>query len=155
MRVWDGNRYKVEDWADMRDRYEQMRMAALVEVDDARAARDLQTEPLGWVRAQLAYLELVAESTRGASGSWRNFDMDGELRDDVNAGEVAYVSCMENRLHMAEHDPERVLRRIGKTREVLDGCESAVEGWHYEETKELARGLIRATAEAWGWEAGS
>lgn len=48
-------------------------------------------------------------------------------------------------------DPEAVLRRIEREREAIDECETVLNGWYYDETKELATTTVRLLAEAWGW----
>jgi hypothetical protein len=77
------------------------------------------TDLVRWVRAQLAQDELIARGTGQPSTSWQNFDMDGELRDDFNAGTVAYTPQAETRAHIARHDPARVLREIDAKRKLL------------------------------------
>lgn len=73
----------------------------------------------GWIAQQISEAERVARDTRQASLSWQNFDMDGELRDDFNAGTVAYIPHEEDRAHIARHDPAAVLRRCEADRRVL------------------------------------
>lgn len=63
--------------------------------------------------------ETIARATRQASPSWQNFDVDGELRDSVNAGTVARVPADEDRAHIARHDPARVLADIAAKRRIL------------------------------------
>jgi hypothetical protein len=70
-----------------------------------------------WLRAQLDEDERIARSAGLAS--WQNVDMDGELRDDVNAGTVAYTPRVETRAHIARHDPARVLREIDAKRDIV------------------------------------
>jgi hypothetical protein len=76
-----------------------------------------------WLRAQLNEDERIARSAGLAS--WQNLDMDGELRDDVNAGTVAYTPRVETRAHIARHDPARVLREIDAKRQILRAVEDA------------------------------
>lgn len=73
-----------------------------------------------WLRAQLDEDERIARGTGQPSLSWQNFDMDSELRDDVNAGTVAYTPREGTRAHIAAHDPARVLREIDAKRAIVD-----------------------------------
>lgn len=72
-----------------------------------------------WLGRQLDDDERIARGTGQPSLSWRNVDMDGELRDDVNAGTVAYVPREGTRAHIARHDPARVLREVEAKRQLL------------------------------------
>ncbi|MFC8361109.1 DUF6221 family protein [Streptomyces griseorubiginosus] len=93
-------------------------------------------ELVKWLRAQLDEDELVARNTGQPGTSWRNFDMDGELRDDLNAGTVAYVPRVETRVHIARHDPARVLRESDAKRQIA--------AWRRQPTqKEFSSGRYR------------
>lgn len=72
-----------------------------------------------FLRARLDDDERVARGSAQPSLSWQNFDMDGELRDDANAGTVAMVPREETRAHIARHDPARVLREVEAKRALL------------------------------------
>jgi hypothetical protein len=72
-----------------------------------------------WLGQQLDEDERTARGTGQPSTSWQNVDMDGELRDDLNAGTVAYVPRGETRAHIAAWDPARVLREINAKRQAL------------------------------------
>lgn len=74
---------------------------------------------VAFLRARLDEDERVARSTKQNGLSWQNFEMDGELRDDRNAGTVASV-IPETREHIARHDPARVLREVEAKRRILD-----------------------------------
>ncbi|MEU8136092.1 DUF6221 family protein [Streptodolium elevatio] len=73
---------------------------------------------VAWLTEQLDHDQRIAESTRQASPSWQNFDMDGELRDDVNAGTVC-IAGDADRAHIALHDPARVLREIAAKKAII------------------------------------
>ncbi|MER6605853.1 DUF6221 family protein [Streptomyces sp. NPDC000927] len=64
--------------------------------------------------------EALAQNNGQWSTSWQNFTMDGELRDDANAGTVAYIPHEATRMHIARHDPARVLRETEAKRHLLD-----------------------------------
>lgn len=74
----------------------------------------------GWITQQITAVEAVAHGTGQPSLSWQNFDMRGELRDDYNAGTVAYTPREETRAHIARHDPAAVLRRCVADRKILE-----------------------------------
>lgn len=99
--------------------------------------------------------------------SWQNLEMDGELRDDRNAGTIAMIPRRLVRAHIALHDPAAVLARVAAERDIL---------WeHTPEAYELGRcaacvtnrilgpGLwvtdpwpcrtVLGLAAAWGWKA--
>jgi hypothetical protein len=76
-------------------------------------------ELVRWLGEQLDEDERIARGTGQPGTSWRNFEMDGELRDDVNAGTVAYIPVEETRAHISEWDPARVLREIDAKRQLL------------------------------------
>ncbi|MER6834265.1 DUF6221 family protein [Streptomyces cellulosae] len=80
-----------------------------------------------WLRAQLDEDERIARGTGQPGTSWQNLDMVGELRDDVNAGTVAYIPREETRAHIAEWDPVRVLREIDAKRQLIHRYERAME----------------------------
>ncbi|MFF0597899.1 DUF6221 family protein [Streptomyces antibioticus] len=79
----------------------------------------MSSDLVNFVSAQLEEDERIARGTRQPGTAWRNFDMDGELRDDANAGTVAYVPLEETRAHIAAWDPARVLMEIEADRELL------------------------------------
>lgn len=72
-----------------------------------------------WLREQLDEDDRIARGTGQPGTSWQGLEMDGELRDDANAGTVAYIPRAETRAHIARHDPARVLREIDAKRQVL------------------------------------
>lgn len=74
---------------------------------------------VAFLRARLKDDEDTAEATRQASLSWRNFDMDGELRDDANAGTVCIVPADEDRAHIARWDPQRVIAEVAAKRKLI------------------------------------
>lgn len=88
-----------------------------------------------FLRARLDEDEQVARGSGQPSLSWQNFDMDGELRDDANAGTVAAVPQEETRAHIARHDPARVLREVEAKRGVVR---------QYEGVREQARHPVSA-----------
>jgi hypothetical protein len=73
-----------------------------------------------FLRARLDEDETLAQNTGQWSTSWQDLTMDGELRDDVNAGTVAYIPHEATRTHIARHDPSRVLREVEARRRILD-----------------------------------
>ncbi|WP_103512915.1 DUF6221 family protein [Streptomyces sp. SM13] len=80
---------------------------------------------VAFLRARLDDDERVARSTGQPGLSWQNFEMDGELRDDANAGTVAMVPREETRTHIGRQDPARTLREVEAARAVLDLYEEA------------------------------
>jgi len=82
---------------------------------------------VAFLRARLKDDQDVAESTRQASLSWRNFDMDGELRDDVNAGTVCIVPADEDRAHIARWDPQRVIAEVAAKRRIIDAWQAVYD----------------------------
>lgn len=87
-----------------------------------------EKEIIGFLMRCLDEDEVIACATRQASLSWQNFDMDGELRDSVNAGTVAHVPAEEDRVHIARHDPAQVLLEVAAKRAVLTHC-TAMLAW--------------------------
>lgn len=79
----------------------------------------MTTDLVKFLRERLADDERIANRTRQASQEWRNFDMDGELRDSANAGTVAYIPDVNDRTHIARHDPARVLAEVDAKRRML------------------------------------
>lgn len=82
-----------------------------------------------------AALDADERAARGAScddpdcrcGSWRNDDMDFEIRDDRNAGTI--VNGAERFLaHIRRHDPCRTRRQVTALRALLDNLLAAEHG---------------------------
>lgn len=73
-----------------------------------------------FLRARYRDCEALALNHDQPSASWQNFDMDGELRDDYNAGTVALVPRDKTRAHIARHDPASVLTDLDSKRAMLD-----------------------------------
>lgn len=73
-----------------------------------------------FLRARYRDCEALALNHDQPSASWQNFDMDGELRDDYNAGTVAFVPRHKTRAHIARHDPVSVLTDLDSKRAMLD-----------------------------------
>lgn len=94
---------------------------------------------VGFLKARLDEDERLARGHRQPSPSWGDFDMDGELRDDVNAGTVAYIPHAGDRAHIARHDPARVLADVDAKRRTVDRhaqcgtgsgyCDDGGHGW--------------------------
>lgn len=76
-----------------------------------------------WLREQLDEDDRIARGTGQPGTSWQGLEMDGELRDDANAGTVAYIPRAETRAHIARHDPARVLRETEAKRRTIALCE--------------------------------
>jgi hypothetical protein len=93
-----------------------------------------------FLRERLADDQRIANRTRQASPEWRNFDMDGELRDSANAGTVAYIPHANDRTHIARHDPARVLAEVDAKRRIIDECSEVTvrDDWQYTDAPELA-----------------
>ncbi|NEB42284.1 DUF6221 family protein [Streptomyces sp. SID14515] len=75
---------------------------------------------VAFLKARLEDDEWVARGSGQPSLSWQNFDMDGELRDDANAGTVAMVPREETRAHFARQDPAHTLREVDAKHQLLD-----------------------------------
>lgn len=88
----------------------------------------VEREIIGFLTRCFDEDEVIACATRQASLSWQNLDVDGELRDSVNAGTVAYVAAHEDRVHIAHHDPAHVLAEVAAKRAVLAHC-TAMLAW--------------------------
>lgn len=74
----------------------------------------------GFLRARYKDDETLALNNGQPSTSWKNFDMDSELRDDLNAGTVALIPREQTRAHIARHDPASVLTDLASKRALLD-----------------------------------
>lgn len=88
-------------------------------------------ELVQWLREQLDEDEQIARGTGQPGTSWQGLEMDGELRDDANAGTVAYIPRAETRAHIARHDPARVLREIDTKRRLIGriNTHATIMGW--------------------------
>ena len=92
-----------------------------------------------FIEARIDEDEAIARSTVQRSQSWQDFTMDGELRDDENAGTIAIALAPQDRAHIASHDPARVLRQaeaIRRALTVLDDCDDS--GLVYQVERALA-----------------
>ncbi|MFB8035885.1 DUF6221 family protein [Streptomyces sp. NPDC056004] len=94
-----------------------------------------------FLRDRLDEDETLAQNNGQWSTSWQDLTTDGELRDDANAGTVAYIPHVATRTHIARHDPARVLAQVTAVRGVLT---------EYDESAQAAatgnRALTRGTA---------
>lgn len=79
-----------------------------------------RSDPLSRLERGLAEEERLARATVQWSQSWQDFTMDGELRDDENAGTIAMCLADQDRAHIARQDPKATLRRVEAIRKVLD-----------------------------------
>ncbi|MCY0917030.1 DUF6221 family protein [Streptomyces sp. H27-G5] len=99
---------------------------------------------LQFVRACLDEDERIAKGHNQWSPSWHQDDMANEIRDDENAGTVAFVPCPGDQAHIARHDPARVLREVAVKRQLL-----AIHRRYVEEPGQACRGCAGGIA----WEA--
>lgn len=107
-----------------------------------------------WLNAALDHVEKTARSTQQASPSWQNRDRDDELRDDVNAGTVAWIPRPPDREHIALHDPKAALCRVAADRELLANLVGAHEGrQEYITGTFLVKDAMRLLAQGYGWTA--
>ncbi|MEU6233851.1 DUF6221 family protein [Kitasatospora sp. NPDC047058] len=100
---------------------------------------------VAFLRARLDEDERIARRTRQPGYQWRNFDMDGELRDSDNAGTVAYIPHANDRTHIARHDPARVLAEVDAKRHIIDLYEAAHER-HLNKAERLSPSAMRRRA---------
>ncbi|MDK0520377.1 DUF6221 family protein [Streptomyces sp. ML-6] len=80
-----------------------------------------------FLRDRLDEDETLARNTGQWGMSWQNLTMDGELRDDANAGTVAHIPHEATRAHIARHDPARVLREVDAKRKLVDQYAEAAD----------------------------
>lgn len=106
-----------------------------------------------WIESQMGFVEWIAQKTMQWSPRWQNFDMNGELRDNRNAGEIAHFAHPQDRAHVALNDPQTALSRVAADRKTLAECKRllAVDGWEYTDTPELAQLVLDNMAEGYGW----
>lgn len=83
---------------------------------------DGKSEPTGlvdWLESQIGFVEWIAQRTMQAGPRWQNFDMDGELRDNTNAGTVAQFGHPQDRAHVALNDPAQALAEVDAKRRII------------------------------------
>ncbi|MFF4644969.1 DUF6221 family protein [Streptomyces sp. NPDC001389] len=72
-----------------------------------------------FLRARLDEDEQIARGHQQWSAGWDQDDMAKEIRDDVNAGTVAFVPHLGDRTHITRHDPARVLAEVDAKRRII------------------------------------
>jgi catechol 2,3-dioxygenase-like lactoylglutathione lyase family enzyme len=73
-----------------------------------------------WITQQVDRTEAAARVPRHPSPHWEYDHMCGEVRDEANAGTVAFVGKDDPAgIHIALHDPAAVLRRCEADRRIL------------------------------------
>jgi hypothetical protein len=73
-----------------------------------------------WITQQVDTVEAAARAPRHPSPHWEYDHMCGEIRDEANAGTVAFVGKDDPAgTHIALHDPAAVLRRCEGDRRIL------------------------------------
>lgn len=72
-----------------------------------------------FLRARLDEDERIAQAHKQAFPSWHHDDSANEIRDDANAGTVAFVPHAADGSHIARHDPARVLAEVDAKRRLL------------------------------------
>ncbi|GAA3267845.1 DUF6221 family protein [Streptomyces lavendulae] len=80
-----------------------------------------------FLRARLNDDEQIARGHQQWSAGWDQDNMAKEIRDDVNAGTVAFVPRLGDRTHIARHDPARVLAEVEAKGAVIGLYELAIE----------------------------
>ncbi|MFF9910630.1 DUF6221 family protein [Streptomyces sp. NPDC013457] len=74
---------------------------------------------IAFLRARLGKDEQTARAHRQASAHWYYDHMAHEVRDEDNAGTVAFTQDRDGQ-HIARHDPARVLAEVDAKRRILE-----------------------------------
>ncbi|MFG2993968.1 DUF6221 family protein [Streptomyces sp. NPDC048257] len=102
-----------------------------------------------FLHARLHEDEQTANGHQQWSASWHQDDMANEIRDDENAGTVAFVPRAGDRAHIARHDPARVLAEIGAKRQILRRLAGAEFALSVTKKDTVPHGLMTGAVNSW------